>query len=468
MKYVVHKFGGSSLADAKKVNNIVNIISGKNEIIVVSATGKTTSKLKQSLALAKSNKDYTPVLQDIYNAHCQIIDTFSHCNNKQLKQRIAADIKDISRILTTIVLTKTYAENLKNFVLGYGELWSAKILTHCLQCAGIDTGFIDASEVLTVDDTNFPVAVDWSKSQMALLDYIANHKHENYVITGFIAKNIEGYRTILGMNCSDYSAAIFAKLLNATELNIWTDVPGIFSANPQAVPGAKSLRQLSYKEALELAYFGASVVHPLTISPMMSQGTPIYIKSSFDSKAKGTVIKGDVVDEAAPLAKGITSVAEVAMLRVQGAGMIGVSGISARVFNALESAKISVLMISQASSEYSICLAVSMTQSSKAVKALEKAFSVDIKCGNIEHIRCDKHYALVTVVGDGMINHPGSLAKMINALAKSNINIHAIAQGSSERSITVTIKEKDEAKALSAIHQAYYTELEKSYELCEN
>ncbi len=456
MRYIVHKFGGSSLADEKKVNNIVNIVSGKNEVIVVSATGKTTSKLKQSLSLAKTNKNYMPILQDILKSHFDIIDTFSHCHNQALKDEIAADIKDISRILTTIVLTKTYADSLKNFVLGYGELWSAKILTHCLQCSGVDAGFVDASKVLHVDDTNFPVSVNWSKSQTMLHEHMLEYKHDVYVITGFIAQNTEGHRTILGMNCSDYSAAIFAKLTNASELNIWTDVAGIFSANPQAVPNAKSLDSLSYKEALELAYFGASVVHPLTISPMMEKGTPIYIKSSFDPAAKGTVIRDEKDIESTSLAKGVSSITNVAMLRVQGAGMIGVSGISARVFNTLERAKISVLMISQASSEYSICFAIPIVESNRAVKVLEKEFLNDIRSGNIEHVRCDKPYALVTAVGDGMIAHPGSLAKMINALAEANINIHAIAQGSSERSITVTIKEEKEALALSVVHDAYY------------
>lgn len=457
MEYIVHKFGGSSLADANKVNHIANIINGKHESIIVSATGKTTSKLKQALLAAKQNQATDELLLDIKQSHDQIIDTFNHSDNQELKQAIADDIEDIDRILATIRLTKTYADNLKNFVLGFGELWSAKILTNCLQSVGIDAGFVDASKVLLVDDTHFPVAVNWSESQLLLDEYCHQYKHDVYVITGFIAQNAEGNRTILGMNCSDYSAAIFAKLLKADQLNIWTDVPGIFSANPLAVDNACALTALSYKEALELAYFGASVVHPLTISPMMAQETPIYIKSSFDAKQPGTCITQAGDQQSQNLAKGITSIADVAIVRVQGAGMIGVSGISARVFSALEQAKISVLMISQASSEYSICLAVTMDQSVKAIKVLEKAFAYDIKNGNIEHVYCDNHYALVSAVGDGMINYPGALAKLVNALAAADINIHAIAQGSSERSITVTVKQSEEKKALNAIHKAYCT-----------
>ncbi|KFJ43462.1 bifunctional aspartate kinase/homoserine dehydrogenase I [Francisella philomiragia] len=453
---IVHKFGGSSLASAEKIKNVSNIISCVDEAVVVSASAKTTSNLQKAIDQAIESQDYSETLNFIFEHHSSILEELVPSDDL-LQQSILEDLKNIKHILSTIAITGFCADSLRFFILGFGEIWSAKILTLYLQSKGKKSYFIDASQCLIVNDRSYPVTVDWQKS-LELLESIKNDNPADvYIVTGFIAQNRLGKRTILGLNCSDYSAAIFAKLLQADKLYIWTDVAGVYSANPQVVPEAKPLTQLTYKEALELAYFGASVVHPLTIAPMALERTPIYIKSSYFPNEVGTKISADK-DENQGIIKGLTSVSDVAIVRVQGAGMIGVSGISFKVFGALEKAEVSVMMISQASSEYSICFAIDSVNADKATEALRQEFANEIKSNLIEEIVVHKHHALITAVGEGMKSKTGSLAKLVNSLKLANINIHAIAQGSSERSVTFAVKAEDEIRGVQAMHRHYNSE----------
>ncbi|WP_150465396.1 bifunctional aspartate kinase/homoserine dehydrogenase I [Francisella sp. SYW-2] len=450
---IVHKFGGSSLATSEKIKNVSNIISCIDEAVVVSASAKTTSNLQKAIDQAIESQDYSETLNFIFEHHSSILHDLVPAENT-LRETILKDLRDIKHILSTIVITGFCADSLRFFILGFGEIWSAKILTLYLQSRDKNAYFIDASECLIVNDSNYPVTVNWQQSLESIKAIKSENPADVYVITGFIAQNKLGKRTILGLNCSDYSAAIFAKLLQADKLYIWTDVAGVYSANPQVVPEAKPLTQLTYKEALELAYFGASVVHPLTIAPMALERTPIYIKSSYSPDEVGTKISADK-DEDQGLIKGLTSVSDVAIVRVQGAGMIGVSGISFKVFGALEKAGVSVMMISQASSEYSICFAIDSVNADRATETLKHEFTNEIKNNLIEEIAVHKHHALITAVGEGMKSKTGSLAKLVNSLKLANINIHAIAQGSSERSVTFAVKAEDEARGVQAMHRHY-------------
>ncbi|MCF6766135.1 bifunctional aspartate kinase/homoserine dehydrogenase I [Thiotrichales bacterium 19S3-7] len=457
---IVHKFGGSSLKNEGKIKNVVNLIDGKNEAIVVSAIGKTTQNLTHCIEVAIGSKTYVKLLNNIKKQHLDIIEKIAPRAKKKLTKVLENDIENITYLLTTIHLTKLYSEKIKNYILGFGEIWSAQILTSVLIEEKIQAKYISADDILRVDDSRKPVLIDWQKSNDSF-NRVIDPKYDGiYVITGFIASNLENQRTVLGMNCSDYSASIFAKLFHVERLIIWTDVAGVYSANPAIVPTAKLIRHLSYKEALELAYFGASVVHPLTIGPMMDENIPIFIKSSQRPNGSGTEISNKISPENHALIKGLTGVDQVSLIRVQGAGLIGVSGIAAKIFSILHEGNISVMMISQASSEYSICFAVDISEGDQAVRLLEKAFEIEIDRGVIEHIHNDKHYSLVTAVGDGMKDVPGAVAKMINPLSKAGINIHAIAQGSSQRSITLTIKESRERAALNLIHQEYIDDIE--------
>ena len=452
---IVHKFGGSSLASAVQIENVYSILDNKNEAVVVSASAKTTSDLYTAIDNATNQQEYVESLNKILHHHSKLINDLLP-NNTSIIDTIISDLKAIKHILSTMTITGFCADSLKHFVLGFGEMWSATILTEYLKSKGTNAYYIDASECLIVNDRKFPVIVNWQESLKNINNIIDRNKADVYVITGFIAQNKFGKRTILGLNCSDYSASIFAKLLQAESLYIWTDVAGVFSANPQVVPEASPLERLTYKEALELAYFGASVVHPLTIAPMALENTPIYIKSSYDPSLVGTKISSEI-DTNQGLIKGLTSVSNVTMVRVQGAGMIGVSGISVKIFGALQQQDISVMMISQASSEYSICFAIETKNADTAIELLNNEFESDIKNNLIEEIVVDKHYSLITAVGEGMKSKTGSLSSLVHSLTLANINIHAIAQGSSERSVTFSVKTEDEGRAVQAMHRHYNT-----------
>ncbi|OAI49061.1 hypothetical protein AYO45_03615 [Gammaproteobacteria bacterium SCGC AG-212-F23] len=455
MKYQVHKFGGSSLANAERIAVLKSILNGQHEIIVVSAVQGTTSSLQQALDLAKKTDEYTKTLTQLEKTHTTIA---NHLLSKQQAESfitaLKKDIAEIQDILHAIKLTGGYSTEIQNLILGYGELWSAKIVADYLSSFH-NVLYLDASKVLFVYEKNNMLCIDWEKSQQALDEFLKNKSFDQIVITGYIAATLEGKRTTLGRNGSDFSSAIFAKLFRAVSLTIWTDVDGIFTADPNRVRAAFVIDSLSYEEALELAYFGAKVLHPMTIAPVLAENIPIYIKNSFNPKMKGTHIAATAA--ASPyLIKGLTCIDDIALVNIEGAGMIGVSGIAARVFEVLHQANISVILISQASSEHSICFAVANAYADLAVKALQEDMQFEIERKQIESIIADKQCAILAVVGDGMIGAIGVSGKLCSALAKANINIRAISQGSSERNISVVIKNSDVNKALQVVHAGFY------------
>ncbi len=455
-KLAVHKFGGSSLADANKIKNVTSILTTKDEVVLVSAIGKTTSKFQEALDLAKSENNFQVVLDEVIASHHQIIDDLVVSDKAEaLKSEIKKDGEAITSILETVQLIRTYPRNIQEIVLGFGEIFSAQILALYLESQGHLAKYLKASNVLYVNNEVPPAKVDWKRSQRNLDQFVAETPFDVLVVTGFIANNPEGGRTTLGLNGSDFSAAIFAKLFKAQSLVIWTDVPGVLSANPQQVKRAQPIKTLSYKEALELAYFGAAVIHPQTIAPVMEMQIPLWIKSSLEPEREGTCIT-EAPARSQEIVKAFSTIEDVALVNIQGAGLIGVSGISSRVFETLTRHGISVIMISQASSEYSICFAVYSHEGELAANIIREAFKHDIENGNIERVRLDKDCAIITVVGDGMIGFPGAAGKFFDVLAKVGTNIHAIAQGSSERSITAVIKESDVPRALNSVHDAFY------------
>ena len=453
--YSIHKFGGSSLANAERFREVKSLLHNKNEIIVVSAIKGTTSLFQSMLDKAKMGLNYHQSLEDLEENHFALISELSlnHPDNNIVRM-IQEDICKIQDILYAINLTRSYSEEVQNFILGYGEIWSAMILKEYL---GQDkkVAFLDASQVLFVYKKESVVCVDWEKSRAALRQYLENREFDQLVITGFIASTQEGRRTTLGRNGSDFSAAIFANLFQATSLIIWTDVDGIYSANPNLVSSAFVIESLSYQEALELAYFGAKVLHPMTIAPVVEQQIPIYIKNSFNPHAKGTHISARP-KKSSQLIKGISCIDKIALINIEGSGLISVSGIVSRVFDILHRTEINVLFISQASSEHSICFAVPADCVSRVIETLNESLSADIERKNIEGIYADPDCAILSIVGDEMIGTLGIASKLSTALAKANINIRAISQGSSERNISLVIKNADANKAIQSIHAGFY------------
>lgn len=451
--YSIHKFGGSSLANAKKFKEIGSLLVGTQEIIVVSAIQGTTSALQSALDEARCSMAYIDILEKIEEKHLTLINELA-IDKTNLFTTIQDDFFKIKDILYAVYLTGIYSKEVQNLILGYGELWSANILKEYLG-KNNKVAFLDASKVLFVYEKEAVICIDWEKSRAALLSYMESADFNQLVITGFIASTIEGKRTILGRNGSDFSAAVFANLFAAKLLTIWTDVDGIYSADPNLVRSAFRIESLSYKEALELAYFGAKVLHPMTIAPLVEKQIPLIIKNSFNPQAKGTLISAEP-EKSVQLIKGISCIENVALINIEGSGLISVSGLTARVSDILYRAQISVLLISQASSEHSICLAVPNLLLNKALEALFDRLHAEIERKHVAGIYAQRDCAILSAVGDEMVGSIGVAGQFFMALAKANINICAISQGSSERNISAVINNSEIKKAMQAVHARFY------------
>jgi aspartokinase/homoserine dehydrogenase 1 len=314
--------------------------------------------------------------------------------------------------------------------------------------------WVDARQAVIVEWGPLGPAVQWDDSRKRLRQLVPADFNGTLIITGFIASDRRGVQTTLGRNGSDFSGSIFGSLLDASEIHIWTDVDGVLSADPRRVPDAKVIDSLSYNEAMELAYFGAKVIHPQTMAPAVGRGIPIWIRNTFAPEKQGSLICAKP-DSKLPV-KGITSIENIAMVNVEGAGMIGVPGTAHRLFGALREEGISVILISQGSSEHSICFAIPGVEAERAARVVAAAFDREIKEGQIQSIQVDRDLAILAVVGDGMAGLPGISGKVFNALGSAGVNVHAIAQGASERNISVVVDGKDATKALRATHSGFY------------
>ena len=370
---------------------------------------------------------------------------------------LKADCRDIHGILQTVQLIRSAAQNVRDLVAGYGELWSTRLLAGYLReraGAGAAIEWLDARRVVVVEWGKLGPIVQWEDSRRRLQEELKPGFAGTLVITGFIASDRNGIQTTLGRNGSDFSASIFGALLDAREIHIWTDVDGVLSADPRLVPDAKVIDSLSYNEAMELAYFGAKVIHPQTMAPAVERDIPIWIRNTFAPDREGTLICAE--PQSVLQVKGITSIDGIALLNLEGAGMIGVPGTAHRLFGALREENISVILISQGSSEHSICFAIPEGQASRAETVVRSAFDSELRQGQIQRVAVDRGLAILAVVGDGMAGVHGVAAKVFTALGEAAVNVRAIAQGASERNISVVIDGRHAQRALRAVHAAFY------------
>ena len=372
-------------------------------------------------------------------------------------EEVTADCRSIAGILQTVRLIRDASPVVTDLVAGYGELWSTRLFWRYLDARGRRPGgvrWVDAREILEIDRAPLGPSVSWAESRGRAERLIPQDAECTLIVTGFIARTRDGLQTTLGRDGSDFSASIFSALLDADEIVIWTDVPGVLSADPRRVPDATVIDSLSYNEAMELAYFGAKVIHPQTMAPAVSRGIPIWIRNTFAPDQPGTVICAEPAS-AHPV-KGITSIDRVAIINVEGTGMIGVPGTAQRLFGALREHGISVALISQGSSEHSICFALAQADADRAAAVVRTAFDTEIRQGQIQRVDVTRDCSILAVVGDGMAGTPGIAAKLFNALGSSGVNVRAIAQGASERNISVVIDERQTARALGAVHAGFY------------
>ncbi len=463
MPWIVHKFGGSSVADAACFARVAAIVTGAaaqnpRTAVVLSACRGVTDALLSLVAAAEAQDPSRPaMLEELRSRHQGIAEALiSGPALAELSQRLDRDLADVRAILDTVARVRSAADDIRDLVAGFGELWSTEIFTALLRVTrpANPVRWLDARKVVMIDQGPLGPMVDWSASQARLTAELPPDYAGALVIPGFIASTKKGIQTTLGRNGSDYSASIFGKLLHAQEIHIWTDVDGVLSADPRRVPDAKVIDALSYNEAMELAYFGAKVIHPQTMSPAIGDGIPIWIRNTFAPEKSGSLIS-KAPTSSHPV-KGITSIDGLTLLNVEGAGMIGVPGTAERLFGALRDAGISVILISQGSSEHSICCAIPELQAEAAERAVRQAFDRELREGQIQRVELSRGSAILAVVGDGMAGTPGVAAKVFGALGNARVNVRAIAQGSSERNISVVIEGKNSARALRAVHSAFY------------
>ena len=456
---VTHKFGGSSLADASCFRRVARILLDRDDatqITVVSAMQGVTNAL---IAVAQTAAARDPAWQAQWSTlrerHLETARELLDERSGALRVWLEARFADLADTLKALAVLGIPAREALDAIQGLGEVWSATILRAYIDSLDQECALLDARDVLVVSQSELGVAVDWQASAARLADWRANHLQRRVIITGFVARDADGRPTTLGRNGSDFSGAIFAALFEASELHIWTDVDGVLSADPRLVPEAVSLNALSYEEACELAYFGAKVIHPQTMLPAMALGLPIYIRNSFKPSLPGTCI-ATVGDAAEGPVRGLSLADQLAIVNVEGAGMIGVPGTAERVFAALREAKVSVVMISQGSSEHSICVVVHAVDCTRADAALNAVFTHELASGQIQAIAVTRDISVLAAVGDGMTGTPGVAARLFATLGRAQVNIRAIAQGASERNISVALASADAARALRAAHAGFW------------
>jgi bifunctional aspartokinase / homoserine dehydrogenase 1 len=457
----VHKFGGSSVADAacmERVGRILETETSARLAVVLSACRGVTDALLGLLTAAERQIHVAAELDAVRHRHVAIAEALlDRSEAEAFVGQLDGDCRDILGILHAVHLTRSASPAIRDVVAGFGEIWSTRLFARYF--AGITrrpgaVHWVDAREVIEVEWRALGPAVRWPESRANAERVTPKEAAATLIITGFIARDVRGLQTTLGRNGSDFSGSIFGDLLDADEIHIWTDVDGVLSADPRRVPDATVIDSLSYQEAMELAYFGAKVIHPQTMAPAVMRGIPIRIRNTFAPERPGTLICARPVSSHA--VKGITSIEGTALVNVEGAGMIGVPGTAQRVFGALREHGISVILISQGGSEHSICFAVPQEEADRTEQIVRATFDAELRLGQIQNVDVVRDCSILSVVGDAMAGTPGVAAKVFGALGAAGINVRAIAQGSSERNISVVIDERQATRALGSVHASFY------------
>lgn len=464
--WAVHKFGGSSVADADCFRRVAAILDQQSTnrlgVVLSACKGVTDSLLTLVGQAERQDLGFQSGLDTIRERHTRIA-------GELLAPEVATryldgfdrDRQDIEGILQAVRLTRSAGRHITDLISGYGEIWSTRLFRDFYESRRETTvhrpgvvRWLDARQIVVVEWGPLGPLVKWDESRRRLASQVSADFAGTLVITGFIATDVSGIQTTLGRNGSDFSASIFGSLLDAAEIHIWTDVDGVLSADPRRVPDAQGIDSLSYNEAMELAYFGAKVIHPQTMAPAVGREIPIWIRNTFAPEHPATLICAR--PQSALAVKGITTIENIALLNLEGAGMIGVPGTASRLFGALREEGISVVLISQGSSEHSICCAVPRDQADRAVATVRAAFSTELNDGQIQSVEVDRELAILAVVGDGMAGIPGISAKVFGALGAAGVNVRAIAQGASERNISVVVPAKAATRALRTVHSSFY------------
>ena len=457
----VLKFGGTSVANAQNIKLVMEIIGAKATqeplIVVVSAFSKVTDLLQlASQKAAAGDENFKIILTELETKHLETLkELIPVPEQSSLLSHIKRIINHLETLLDGCYLLGELSPRTSDTILSFGELLSSYIVAEALKQNLQNSSYKDSRELIKTNNHFGKAVVNFTVSNALIADFFASNDNRVVVMPGFIAASLDGINTTLGRGGSDYTASILAAALNATDLEIWTDVNGMYTANPKIVKQAQPIAHISYQEAMELSHFGAKVLYPPTIQPVLRKNIPVLIKNTFEPQAEGTYISNKEIEHSNPV-KGISHIDAITLITVEGSGMIGVAGSSKRLFEVLSHQNINVIFITQASSEHSICIGILNSDAEIAETAINKAFETEILQNKIEPCIIEKNLCIIALVGENMKNHQGLSGRMFSTLGKNNVNIRAIAQGASERNISAVINERDVKKALNALHEKFF------------
>ncbi|WP_178988367.1 bifunctional aspartate kinase/homoserine dehydrogenase I [Winogradskyella schleiferi] len=465
----VLKFGGTSVGSAENINKVISILDQQSKnskiAVVVSAVGGITDKLLEAANLAcQKDLEYKQVYNAIWSRHNKVVEgLFENSENDQSLQKyheklhdlVSEKLNDLRSLLDGIYLINELSPKTKDKLLSFGEALSSIIIYHTLKSRNLDASLKNSQELIVTDLNYNNAAVNFDLTNTNIQSFFQSDAHAIVLLPGFVSKSASGEITTLGRGGSDYTAAIVAAALDAKELQIWTDVSGMFTTNPKLVKQAAPIVQLSYQEAVELSHFGAKVLYPPTVMPVLKKKIPIVIKNTMDPEAVGTTISQEVTSNGSPV-KGLSNIDNIALLTLQGNGMVGVPGFSKRLFETLAQEKINIILITQSSSEHSICFGISDNDAARAKEVIDIVFEYEIALQKIDPLVVETDLSIIAVIGDKMKSHQGISGKMFSTLGKNNVNIRAIAQGASERNISAVIHKNDVKKALNSLHEQFF------------
>jgi aspartokinase/homoserine dehydrogenase 1 len=466
----VLKFGGSSVANPKTIQQTISIVkkaSEKNTIlVVVSALGGITDLLLETAKLAANNDEsYLTKFQEIQQRHLEAVkQLIPIAQQSTVVSAIKTKLNHLETLFEGAFLLNELSPKTADLIASFGELLSSYLIAQAAKSQQLDVVYKDSRELIITSNQYQKATVDFKETNKRCVAFVAQNKSRITLLPGFVASSKDGNTTTLGRGGSDYTAAILAAAINASELQIWTDVSGMYTANPRVVKQALPVKHISYQEAMELSHFGAKVIYPPTIQPVLEKEIPILIKNTFKPDEEGTLIT-KVTNGAFRPVKGISHIDKIALITLEGNGMVGIPGISKRFLEVFHHQDTNVILITQASSEQSICVGINQNDANKMVAAINEAFEFEIERKRIKPAIVEKNLAIIAIVGDRMKSHQGLSGKMFSTLGKNNVNIRAIAQGASEKNISAVINDEDAKKALNALHEEFFEERVKQLNL---
>ncbi len=457
----VLKFGGSSVADVAAIELVVSIVSEKLSqdrlVVVISAMAGVTDKLIEiGTKAATHDEAYKILLKKLETYHLDTARKLLPIHEQSSTLSVVKQkFNELEALLDGIYLLNEISTRTQDTLVSYGEVLSSLLVAAKFSFLPLASKLLDPKQIIVTNSNFTNAAVNFATTYQHCSAAVSDTNTKLFIVPGFIAANELGQTTTLGRGGSDYTAALFAAAVKASALEIWTDVSGMMTADPRIVSHAKPIEHISYQEAMELSHFGAKIIYPPTILPVMQAGIPVRIKNTFEQTAAGTLIE-NVSAPSSDFIRGISSIRQIALLSLEGNGMVGIPGFSKRLFETLATAQINVILITQSSSEHSICVGVKEADAFVAKSLIDATFATEILNGYLDPLAVETGLSVVAVVGENMKSHPGVSGKMFGTLGRNGINVRAIAQGSSEKNITAVLSERDVKKAVNVLHETFF------------